>query len=325
MKPAFIATLSIFAVTCTVVTPALAASEDFPQRPVRIVVPYPAGGTADILPRLVGQKLAEKWGQPIVVENRAGAGGNIGADAVAKAAPDGYTLMATPPAPLVVNHNLYTNLPFDPTKFTAITTIASAPNVLAVRRDFPAQTAAEFLTYVRENPDVVTVATQGNGTTSHLTGAMYSRAAGTKFVFVPYRGTSPALADLMGGQVDVFFDNIGSMYAQHRTGYAKILAVAGAERSPLLPDVPTVAEAGLPGFESSTWFGLVAPPGTPADIVDKINTDVVEVLNMPDVKAKFLEQGVLAVGESPEEAANFMEKERLRWKKVIDEADVAIN
>lgn len=313
------------ALSCSVALPAHAQGSSFPDHAVRIIVPYPAGGTADILPRLIGQKLGEIWGQSVVIENRTGAGGNIGADAVAKAQPDGYTLLVTPPGPLVINHNLYKDLPFDPIEFTPITTIASAPNVLAVRRDFPAKDAAEFLAYVRKHPGEVTAATQGNGTTSHLTAAMYGSQAGTKFVFVPYRGTSPALAALVGSQVDVFFDNIGSMFAQHSAGNARILAVTTQERSPLLPDAPTVAEAGLAGFASSTWFGLVAPPATPDAIADKIHADVVKVLNMPDIQAKFLEHGVQAVGESRSEAAAFMEDERARWKAVIDDARVAIN
>lgn len=313
------------AVTCLFALPASAQTGNYPDRAVHIIVPYPAGGTADVLPRLIAQKLMDKWGQSVVIENLTGAGGNIGADRVAKAAPDGYTLMATPPGPLVVNHNLYKNLPFDPTQFTPITTIAAAPNVLAVRKDFPAKTAEEFLAYARANPGKITAATQGNGTTSHLTGAMYANQADTQLTFIPYRGTSPALAALIGGQVDLFFDNIGSMYAQHAAGNARILAVTTAKRSPLLPDVPTIAEAGLPGFASSTWFGLVAPPNTPAAIADKIHDDVVEVLNMPDVKQKFRDAGVAPVGESRKEAGAFMEEERARWKQVIDAAHVAIN
>lgn len=314
---------SLLALCCAV--PVAATAAGFPDKPVRIVVPYPAGGTADVLPRLISHKLSEMWGQPVVIENRSGAGGNIGADAVAKAAPDGHTLLATPPGPLVVNQYLYSNLPYDPQKFTPITTLAAAPNVLAVRRDFPAKTVQEFIDYARANPDTVTVATQGNGTTSHLTGAMFSEAIDTRFVFVPYRGTSPALADLMGGQVDVFFDNIGSMSAQHKSGMARILAVAGPERSPLLPEVPTLAEAGLENFASVTWFGLAAPAGTPDDIADTIHAAVTQVLAMPEVTAKFREQGVEPVGESRVEAGAFMESERKRWKQVIDTADVTVN
>nr|WP_253207254.1 tripartite tricarboxylate transporter substrate binding protein [Verticiella sp. GG226] len=309
--------------TCS---PAIAASPpSFPDRPVRIIVPYPAGGTADVLPRLLGQHLGRIWGQPVVVENRAGAGGNIGADAAAKATPDGYTLLATPPAPLVINQNLYRDLPYDPARFTPITTLASAPNVLAVRKDFPARDITAFIAYAKAHPGQITVATQGNGTTSHLTGAMFARAAGTPFVFVPYRGTAPAMADLMGGQVDVFFDNIGSMAAQHASGMTRILAVTSAQRSPLLPEVPTLAESGLPGFESSTWFGLVAPPDTPPAVAAQVHAAVIEALRAPEIVAKFKEQGVLPVGESRDEAEAFMQRERQRWKGVIETSDVTLN
>ena len=328
MRQTLTASFAVLAAACSLVTGATAFAQDaarFPDHPVTIVVPYPAGGTADVLPRIIGEQLTKKWGQPIVIENRTGAGGNIGADAVARAQPDGYTLLATPPGPLVVNQNLYKNLSYDPTKFTPITTLAAAPNVLAVRRDFPAKTAEAFIEYVKQNPGKVTVATQGNGTTSHLTGAMFARAIGSEVVFVPYRGTAPALADLVGSQVDLFFDNIGSMYAQHQAGQARILAVTSDKRSPLLPDTPTLAELGLEDFASSTWFGMVAPAGTPDAIADKIHDAVVEVLQMPEVKERFLKAGVEPVGESRTDMAAFMDDERKRWKAVIDTANVAIN
>lgn len=301
------------------------SADTYPNRTVTIVVPYPAGGTADVLPRLVAERLAERWGQAVVVENRTGAGGNIGADYVARAPADGYTLMATPPAPLVVNHNLYTNLSYDPTAFVPITTLASAANVLAVRKDFPAADAAAFIAYAKNNPGKITVATQGNGTTSHLTGAMFAGAADTEFVFIPYRGTAPAMTDLLGGQVDVFFDNLGSMYAQHQNGLARILAVATRDRSALLPDVPALAEAGLEGFHSSTWFGLAAPAGTPDDIADKIQAEVSAILKSPEIQARFLKQGVVAVGDERAEFAAFMAEERQRWKEVIDNNNVTVN
>ncbi len=306
--------------------PALATEADaFPNRPVHIVVPYPAGGTADVLPRALSEHLSQRWGQPVVIENRTGAGGNIGTDHVAKAEPDGHTLVATPPGPLVVNQNLYSDLPFDPEALVPITTLAKAPNVLAVRNELPVATAEEFLEYARANPGKLTVATQGNGTTSHLTGAMYAREADTEFVFVPYRGTAPALAALVGGQVDVFFDNIGSMYSHHQAGNARILAVTTAERSPLLPDVPTVAEAGLDGFQAATWFGMAAPPNTPDAIADRINADVVEVLALPQIRETFEKQGVTPSGESRAEMAEFMAREREQWGAVIESANVTIN
>jgi tripartite-type tricarboxylate transporter receptor subunit TctC len=301
------------------------AASGFPNKTVKIVVPYPAGGTADILPRIIGQKLSEKWGQPVIIDNRPGAGGNIGADAVAKATPDGHTLLATPPAPLTINKNLYKSMPFEPEKFVPITTLAAVPNVLAVRSNLPVSSPKELIAYARQNAGKVNVATQGNGTTSHLTGAMFANQAGVDVTFIPYKGTAPALNDLIGGQVDVFFDNISSMHQLHEGGKAKILAVTGKKRSPLMPNMPTLAEAGMPGFESSTWFGVVAPPGTPPAIAKKINADIVEVLKMPDVQQKFKERGAEIVADSPKEMLDFMAQERVRWGKVIDSANVTIN
>jgi tripartite-type tricarboxylate transporter receptor subunit TctC len=301
------------------------AAAGFPNRPIKIIVPFPAGGTADVLPRIVGQKLSEKWGQSVIIDNRPGAGGNIGAEAVAKSPADGYTLLATPPGPLAINQNLYKSLAFEPERFTPITILAAVPNVLAVRSALPAASTQEFIALARQHAGKVTVATQGNGTTSHLTAAMFATQTGAQFIYVPYKGTAPALSDLMGGQVDVFFDNISSSYRQHEAGKVKILAVAGSKRSPLLPKVPTISEAGLPGFDSSTWFGVVAPPGTPPEIAHKINAAIVEVLRLPDVQQKFIDQGAEAVGNSPKEMTDFMTGERLRWKKVIDSANVTMN
>lgn len=306
---------------------ALAAesASNFPSRTVKIVVPFPAGGTADLLPRIIAQKLSEKWGQAVIIENRPGAGGNIGADVVAKAEPDGYTLLSTPPGPLAINQNLYKSLGFDPSRFAPVTVLAAVPNVLAVRSNLPVSSTREFIDYAKKNPERVSVATQGNGTTSHLTAAMFASQADVKFLYVPYKGTAPAISDLVGGQVDVFFDNISSMSRQHEANRAKILAVAGAKRSPLLPKMPTIAESGLPGFESTTWFAVAAAPGTPDDIVQKINNAIVEALKLPDVQQKFKEQGAEIVGNTPKEMAAFLDKERARWKKVIDSANVTLN
>jgi len=314
------------ALACTFAVAApMAGAADFPTKPIRIVVPYSAGGTADVLPRIIGEKLTAMWGQPVIIDNRPGAGGNIGADMVAKAAPDGYTLMATPPAPLAINRYLYKSLPFEPEAFVPVTILAKVPNVLAVQNNLPPKSATEFLNYARSRNGHVTVATQGNGTTSHLTGAMVANQARAGFVFVPYKGTAPALADLMGGQVDAFFDNISSAYRQHEAGKVRILAVTSNTRSPLLPKVPTLAESGLPGFDVSTWFGVVAPAGTPAEVVQKLNAGIVEVLKMADVQQKFIEQGAQVVGDTPKQMGEFLDAERIKWKKAIATADVSIN
>ncbi len=297
----------------------------YPNKPIKIIVPFPAGGTADVLPRIIGQKLSEKFGQPVIIENRAGAGGNIGAEAVDKSAPDGYTLLATPPAPLAINQNLFRSLMFDPERFMPITVLAAVANVLAVRSNMPAASTASFIALAKKAPGGFNVATQGNGTTSHLTASMFSAQAGIQFVYIPYKGTTPALADLMGGQVDVFFDNIGSMHKHHETGKAKILAVASAKRSALMPDIPTIAESGLPGFNASTWFAMAAPAGTPPEIVQKLHAAIVEVLKTKEVQEKFIALGADIVGNSPKEMQSFLISERLRWKKVIDNAGVTLN
>jgi tripartite-type tricarboxylate transporter receptor subunit TctC len=301
------------------------AASGFPAKPIRIIVPFSAGGTADVLPRLIGQKLGDKWGQPIIVENRPGAGGNIGAEVVAKAPADGYTLLATPPAPLTINQYLYKGLAFSPEKFVPVTVLAAVPNVLAVRTTLPFATTAELITYARQNPGKLNVATQGNGTTSHLTAAMFAAQAGVQVTYIPYRGTAPALTDLMAGQVDVFFDNISSMYPQHAAGKTRILAVTGTKRSSLLPLMPTVAEAALPGLDASTWFGIVAPPGTPQAIADKLQAAVAEVLAMPDMQQQFRERGADIVAGTPGEMRDFMASERKRWKAVIESANVKLD
>lgn len=300
-------------------------ADGYPKAPIKIIVNFPAGGTADILPRIIAQKLSDKWGQPVVVENRTGAGGNIGADAVAKAAPDGYTLLATPPAPLAINQYLYKSLPFDATRFEPVTVLATVPNVLAVRTTLPVKTANDFVAYAKKEGGMITVATQGNGTTSHLTASMFATQSGTKFTFVPYKGTAPALTDLMGGQVDVFFDNIASMSKLHESGKARILAVASAKRSSLLPNMPTLSETVLPGFNASTFFAMAAPPGTPVEITQKLNSAIKDILKQKDVQQKFLEQGAEIVGNSPAEMTEFLANERARWKKVIDSAGVTMN
>ena len=322
--PLLTACMAGLACTFSLAAP-MARAADFPAKPIRIVVPYSAGGTADVLPRIIGEKLTALWGQPVIIDNRPGAGGNIGADMVAKAAPDGYTLMATPPAPLAINRYLYKSLPFEPEAFVPVTILAKVPNVLAVQNNLPPKSATEFLNYARSRNGEVTVATQGNGTTSHLTGAMVANQARAGFVFVPYKGTAPALADLMGGQVDAFFDNISSAYRQHEAGKVRILAVTSNTRSPLLPKVPTLAESGLPGFDVSTWFGVVAPAGTPAEVIQKLNAGIVDVLKMADVQQKFIEQGAQVVGDTPRQMADFLDAERIKWKKAIATADVSIN
>jgi tripartite-type tricarboxylate transporter receptor subunit TctC len=305
--------------------PAAARAEgDYPNRPVKIVVPFPAGGTADFLPRVVGEKLGAKWGQSVIIENRPGAGGNIGADYVAQAEPDGYTLLSSPPGPLAINQNLYKTLGYDPTKFVPITVLAEVPNVLVVNPQVPAKTVKELIAMAKKKPGTLTYASQGNGSTSHLTGAMFESMAGVELVHVPYKGTAPAITDLLGGHVDMSFDNLASTLHHHRSGKLRILAVDGPKRSPVLPEVPTMEEAGVPGFRSVTWFAMVAPPGTPAPLAERIRNDVAAILATPEVKNRFLEQGAEPIGDTPAEMAKFVAEERDRWGGVIRSAHVTI-
>jgi tripartite-type tricarboxylate transporter receptor subunit TctC len=301
-----------------------AAQGAWPQQAVRIIVPFPAGGSADVLPRIVAEVLGPVWKQPIIIENRTGAGGNIGAEHVAQAKPDGYTLMSSPPPPLAVNQNLYPKLGFDPTKFKPITVLATSPNVVGVSNKLGVNSVKELIERAKANPGKLNVANQGNGSTSHLTAAMFESRAGVKFNHVPYRGTAPALTDLVGGHVDIFFDNISSSLPQHVGGNIKILAVAQRERASQLPNVPTVSEAGLPDFSATAWFAVVAPDGTPDDIIAKINKDIVTALNNPEVRRKYLEQAATPVANSPAEALKFIQAETKLWAEVIRTANVKL-
>ena len=300
-----------------------APAQDFPTRAVRIIVPFPAGGTADIVPRVVGEMLARKWRQPVVIENRTGAGGNIGAEAAFKAEPDGYTLLASPPPPLVINQNLYPHLNFDPAQFVPVVVMVRVPNSLVVTPKFPPRSVAEVIAQARANPGKVTSATQGNGTTSHLTSEMFQLLAGVKLQHVPYRGSAPALADLVAGNVDLMFDNLGVSLALVKGGQLRLLAVATQGRMASLPDVPTLAET-LAGFESAAWYAVVAPPRTPPQIVSKLNADINEALRAPEMGAHLAEWSAEAIGGTPQQTAAYMREEVERWNKVIKAAGVKL-
>ncbi len=301
------------------------AQSSYPNKVVRVIVPFPAGGSNDVLCRILGEKLSQKWNQPVVVENRAGAGGNIGADAVSKAEPDGYTLLCSPPGPLSINHNLYKTLSYDPAGFVPVTVLAIVPNVVTARMDLPADSLQELIAYAKANPGKINYASQGNGSTSHLSAQMLQTMAGLQMVHVPYKGEGPALVDIVAGRVDIFIGKLAAALRFHQTRRAKILAVASARRSPVLPDIPTTGEAGLPDFIASAWFGLVAPPGTPPALAARINADAAEALKLPDVKARFLEQGAEPVGNTPAEMAAFVKEETARWQKVIQTANVTLS
>lgn len=301
-----------------------AAAANYPDHTVKIIVPFPAGGSADTIPRIVADWLSKKWGQPVIIENRTGVAGNIGAELAYRAAPDAYTLMSTPPPPLVMNQNLYPKLSFDPAKFEPIVVMAQIPSGLfANPNKVKANTVPELIDYLKQHPGKVTDGTQGNGTTSHLTSELFQMMAKVKLLNVPYRGSAPALQGLLAGDVDLMFDNLGVSLPLVKAGKLKLLAVASAKRMSSLPNVPTIAET-LPGFESVAWFAIVAPPQTPKEIVDKINADVNEALRQPEVQDRFRKLSAEIFGGSPEKARQYMKEEVARWAHVIKEAHVKL-
>ena len=321
------AAFRIAAATALFLAGACAWSQDpaagYPGRPIRIIVPFPAGGAADAIPRVVGAGLAAKWGQPVVVENRAGASGAIGAEAVFKAEPDGYTLLATPPAPLVINPSLYTKLAYDPRQFVPVTVMAAIPSVLLVNPNkVAAKTLQEFVALVRANPDKYNYASQGTTTVSFLTTEMFKAVAGgLKITQVPYKGTAPGLAALLAGEVDIMFDNLGVTVPQIRAGKLRALAVASEHRVAALPDVPAMAEF-YPGFLSIAWFGIVAPPTTPMPIAEKLSAGIADVLKLPEVRARLANLSADIVGGTPAEMAALMKEDAERWRGAIRAAGV---
>ncbi|HEX9435484.1 MAG TPA: tripartite tricarboxylate transporter substrate binding protein [Burkholderiales bacterium] len=301
-----------------------AGAQEWPAKPVRIIVPFPAGGSADLMPRIVAEKLAQMWGQPVIVDNRPGAAGNIGADAAYRAEPDGYTLLSSPPPPLVINRLLYPKLSYDAAQFVPITVIGAIPNVLLVNSRVEANSVEELIALAKANPGKMNYASQGGGTTSHLTAELFkSMAGGLQMAHIPYKGTAPALTDLVGGQVDMMCDNLGVSLPHVRSGKLKALAVASRKRFAGLPNVPALAET-LPGFESVAWFGIVAPPRTPAAIAEKVAAGVQEALRLPEVQKRLADLSAEPLGYGPGETAAFMRQEVERWGAVIRAAGVKL-
>lgn len=290
--------------------------------PIRIIVCVPAGGGVDTVTRIVADKLREKLGQTVVVENRGGQAGNLGAGAVFSSTPDGYTLLASQPAPLTVNAVLYNKLPFVPSEFQPVAIMTTIPNTLTVRADFPAKTAQEFIAYVKANPGKINYASQGTGTTSHLTAELFQTKTGTKMVHVPYKGTGPAINDLIAGHVDVFFTEMAAAVKLHQAGKARILAIASARRSNVLPDIPTLMEAGVPDIDSNTWNAISAPPKTPPEIVAKLNAAIVDILKSPEVSSRLTKINMMPAPMTPAQAAEFIKADNARWIGVIKAANI---
>jgi tripartite-type tricarboxylate transporter receptor subunit TctC len=308
-----IAVLAVFALA------APAAAQSYPDRVVRIVNPFPPGGSVDITARLLAQKLSDNTGQQFIVENRGGAGGNTGADAVAKSDPDGYTLLFSAPGPLVVNQTLYTKgLPFDPTRdFAPIAIFAYTPIVLMVNPGLPASNVQELIAFAKANPGKVNFGSAGMGSTPHLSGELFKSMTKTEITHVPYRGTGPAMNDLIGGHIQMFFDLLPGSLPQISTGKVRAIANAGAKRPAALPDLPTVAEQGLAGFDSSSWVALVAPARTPAPVLAKLRAEVAKVLTSPDIVARIRELGSEPGTATEKDVRAFMDGEAKKWAEVI--------
>jgi tripartite-type tricarboxylate transporter receptor subunit TctC len=298
-----------------------AALAQYPNKPIRVVVPFPAGGTTDILARAASQKMSEAWGQPVIVDNRPGAAGNIGAELVAKSANDGYTLLMGTVGTHAINTALYAKMPYDHVKdFVPIVLVAGVPNVLVIHPSVPANSVQELIAYGKANPGKLNFASSGSGTSIHLAGELFKVSTGVQMQHVPYKGSAPALTDLMGGQVQLMFDNLPSALPHIRAGKLKALAVTSSKRAPALPDIPTIAETGVAGFEASSWFGLLAPAGTPRDVVVKVNAEVAQWLASPDAREKLTTAGANAAGGSPEDFASHIAAETAKWAKVVKES-----
>lgn len=308
-----------------VVIPA-AAQTAYPSKPITMVVPFSAGGTTDILARIVGQALTAELGQPVIIDNRAGAGGNIGGQVVARSPADGYTLFMGTVGTHAINAALYKKMPFDPIKdFAPLTRVANVPNLLVANPAQPFKTVKELIAYGKANPGKLNFGSSGNGSSIHLSGELFKTMTKIDMQHVPYKGSAPAVTDLLGNQIAIMFDNMPSAIQHVRSGKLRAIAVTTAKRSPELPDVPTIAEAGVPGYEATSWFGLFAPAGTPPAVLSKLNIAIVKVLAKAEVKKKINEQGAEVFSETPEQFAAFIQKESVKWGKVVRESDASMD
>jgi tripartite-type tricarboxylate transporter receptor subunit TctC len=297
----------------------------YPSKPIRIVAPFPPGGPADILSRTIGQKLSQSWGQPVVIDNRPGAGGNIGADVVAKSAPDGYTLLMGFVGTHAINPSLYAKMPFDNVKdFEPVARVALVTIVLVVNPSVPAHSLKELIALAKSKPGELTFGSPGHGTPQHLAGEMFNTMAGVKMLHVPYKGAVPALSDLLGGQVSLIFSSMPPALPLVKAGKLRALGVTSTTRSPAAPEIPTLAESGLPGYVVSNWYGILAPRGTPKEIVAKLNAEIVRILNLPDVKESLAVQGAEPFTSTPEQFAAYIKEETEKWAKIVKHSGVQL-
>ncbi|MEO6973922.1 MAG: tripartite tricarboxylate transporter substrate binding protein [Rhodoferax sp.] len=301
-------------------------AQGWPQRPIKLVVPFTPGGSTDILARAIGQKLSQAWGQPVLIENVPGAGGSIGAEKVAKAAADGYTLLMGHIGTLAVNPSLYPHLPYDPVKdFAPVAWVARVPNVLAVNPSVPAHNVRELVALAKSRPAGLAYGSGGNGSAANLATEYFKQVTGAPLLHVPYRGTAPAVSDLLAGQIQVLFTGAPAMLGAIRSGQLRALAVSSPQRLGILPEVPTVAESGYPGFEADQWYGVVAPAGTPADIVAKLNTQINLALDSPELKARLTSEGAIATPDTPQAFGALIAREIARWRPVIKAGRITPN
>ena len=315
------------AVLALMLATAGASAQGYPTKPIRLVVPYPAGGPLDIMARAIGQKLTEAWKQPVVVDNRAGAGGNIGADFVAKSAPDGYTLLMGAVATHAINPSLYSKIPYDPVKdFAPVALVAQVPNILVVNPAVPAKTVSELIALARAKPGTLNFGSGSTGSTGHLAGELFNTMAGVKMVHIPYKGAAPATADLLGGQVQLMFDNLASALPNVKAGKLRALAVTTLARSAAIPGLPTIAESGLAGFDRTTWFGLLVPAGTPPEIVARLNAEIVRALEAKDMRERLEKMGAEPLSNNtPEHFAAFIRSEAAKYARVVKDSGARVD
>lgn len=315
----------LLAIVLLAIAAAAANAETYPARNIRIVVPYTPGGTSDILARAIGQKMYEAWGQPVVVENRPGANGNIGANLVAKASADGYTLLLTDVGALCISPSVFPGLPFEPDgSFEPVVMVSYSPHILGVHPSIPVKTVRELIDLAKSRPGKLNFATAGAGSAPHLAGVEFALRTGVQWTYIHYKGGSQSVADVVGGHADALFNGMLATYPHVTGGRLRALAVSSSRRAAAAPELPTVAESGLPGFETGSWQGVLAPAGTPGEIVTKINAEIRRILAMPDIKAQLAAQGTEVRADSPDSLGKFMRSEIARWAKVVKQSGVKV-